>query len=206
MIENPASTTGQIYNLFPVPLGYYKLPRALTALELMTIQSFSQKSNTGNRVSADDQVCENHALSDITIFLKSCLNEFVQQVHASTAQVGICSSWINWSKQGEYHHKHTHSNSFISGVFYVQTNPDDKIWFHKDQHQWIYLESSQYTLWNSQNYYYTVTPGDLYLFPSNISHSVDKVQGDQERISLSFNTWPQGILGTSDTKTKLTLT
>ena len=37
--------------------------------------------------------------------------------------------------------------------------------------------------------------GDLILFPSNLSHSVPANQSDEERISLSFNTWCTGSLG-----------
>ncbi len=198
---------GQIYSLFPIALGHYKLNRRLTETELHTIQQTSQKSNTGNRVSVSDQVCESAELSSLTEFFQTSLNDYVQQVHAPAGtQVVISSSWINWSRTGEHHHKHTHTNSFISGVFYVQTNPDDKIWFHDDTHKWLSMPKSVYTNWNSEQFYYKVTQGDLYLFPSNLPHSVAVVQGAQERISLSFNTWPKGILGDTNTKTSLQLT
>jgi len=37
--------------------------------------------------------------------------------------------------------------------------------------------------------------GELILFPSNIQHSVPVNQSDEERISLSFNTWIKGNMG-----------
>ena len=35
----------------------------------------------------------------------------------------------------------------------------------------------------------------MVLFPSSLTHMVETVQGDQQRISLSFNTFPVGSVG-----------
>ena len=37
--------------------------------------------------------------------------------------------------------------------------------------------------------------GELIIFPSSLTHSVRANQSDEERISLSFNTWAKGSLG-----------
>ena len=47
--------------------------------------------------------------------------------------------------------------------------------------------------------------GELILFPSNLSHSVPINQSDEERISLSFNTWPKGNMGDIKSLTYLPL-
>ena len=45
--------------------------------------------------------------------------------------------------------------------------------------------------------------GELILFPSNLTHSVPTNESDEERISLSFNTWSAGSLGDIDNLTYL---
>ena len=47
--------------------------------------------------------------------------------------------------------------------------------------------------------------GDLVLFPSHLSHLVPSNLSDEERISLSFNTWVKGSLGTKQRLTYLPL-
>jgi len=207
MTSTTHSSPPLIHGLFPTPLGHYKLNRPLTNPENEFIQSQTQHRNVGNRISTNNQICDSDAMSGLTQFFAESLAHYVKQVHApaSDVHVDICSSWINWSQAGEHHHKHTHPNSFISGVFYVQTNPDDKIWFHDDSHQWIKMELADYTMWNSSSYYYAASQGDLYLFPSSLPHSVATVQGPQERVSISFNTWPQGVLGSISHRTHLVL-
>ena len=49
----------------------------------------------------------------------------------------------------------------------------------------------------------TCTSGELILFPSNLRHSVPINQGDEERISLSFNTFSIDELGSKDSLTHL---
>ncbi len=36
----------------------------------------------------------------------------------------ITQSWLNYTETNQYHHKHQHPNSLVSGVFYI--NCDDK--------------------------------------------------------------------------------
>ena len=48
--------------------------------------------------------------------------------------------------------------------------------------------------------------GELILFPSNLTHSVPVNQSDEERISLSFNSWtPKGNMGDIKSLTYLPL-
>ena len=45
--------------------------------------------------------------------------------------------------------------------------------------------------------------GELILFPSNLPHSVPINASDKERISLSFNTWTKGNIGSIEHLTYL---
>ena len=47
--------------------------------------------------------------------------------------------------------------------------------------------------------------GELILFPSNLQHSVPANQSDEDRISLSFNTWIKGDIGDKEKLTYLPL-
>jgi hypothetical protein len=80
-------------------------------------------------------------------------------------------------------------------VFYVQTNPDDRIYFYKDGWQQIKFPPDQWNAYNSESWWFEAYAGRLILFPSSLTHMVPEVKGEETRISLSFNTFPVGVVG-----------
>jgi hypothetical protein len=80
----------------------------------------------------------------------------------------------------------------------------DRIYFYKDGYKQISLPTDNYNLYNSESWWFEVGTGDLLLFPSSLTHMVETVQED-ERISLSFNTFPVGYVGDESSLTALHL-
>lgn len=118
----------------------------------------------------------------------------------------ITQSWLNWTKPGQYHHKHTHPNSLISGCFYVKANKEtDKIFFYRDGYQRIKFPPVEWNTYNSESWWYPVGSGDLVFFPSSLTHMVQPVGGEDTRVSLAFNTFPIGYIGDEDELTALHL-
>ena len=77
----------------------------------------------------------------------------------------------------------------------MQTNPDDLIYFYKDGWQQIKFPPDQWNPYNSESWWYEAHVGKLILFPSSLTHMVPEVKGEDTRISLSFNTFPVGVVG-----------
>jgi hypothetical protein len=99
-----------------------------------------------------------------------------------------------------------HPNSFVSGVFYPQSDKEtDKIYFYKDGYEPLKIPTQNYNNWNSDSWWLEADPGRLYLFPSSLNHMVETVNGTDTRISLSFNTFPVGIVGEDSELTGLRL-
>jgi uncharacterized protein (TIGR02466 family) len=187
-----------IHNLFPTPVGRYELGRDLTAKEFSFLKNQETRSNMGNTTSKDNTILKNKELTKLRDFLETSISEYFKTVYNPKHQVNlkITQSWTNYTENGQYHHKHAHPNSFVSGVFYVQANKEkDKIYFYRDAYQQIKFPPSEWNVWNSESWWFEVGTGDLILFPSSLTHMVETVQHDQTRISLSFNTFPVGVVG-----------
>lgn len=195
-----------VYNVFPTPVGSFNLNRVLFEEEKKFIISQEKKTNSGNLTSINRYILKDN-LKSIEQFINGCLQEFFTSIYAPSTEVYpyITQSWINYTKTGQYHHKHQHTNSFLSGVFYLNTNDSDKIYFAKDTYQQLKLETNNYNIYNSDSWNFDVKAGDLLIFPSSLSHSVKPVEGFQERISLSFNTFLKGNLGCINELTELIL-
>jgi|TARA_R110000803_G_C11822425_1_gene302152 uncharacterized protein (TIGR02466 family) len=197
-----------IYNLFPTAVGHYNIDRKLTKTEKKFLVELEKKENEGNKTSSDHYVLGSPKLSKLKGFLEDSLKEYIDQTinPVESNELYVTQSWVNYTKEGEYHHKHTHSNSIVSGVFYVDTVPDrDRINFFKDGYSTIKPETKDWNSYNSESWWYETKPGDLYLFPSSLPHSVFTVPKGKTRISLSFNTFIRGSVGVDSDLTELKL-
>jgi len=197
-----------VYSLFPKAVGSFQLGRDLTEAEIKFIKEQPTRSNMGNTTSVDNYILEAKKLKDITKFIEISLNEYFQQIYApkDDVKLRITQSWCNYTEPGQWHHKHAHPNSFISGVFYPQADrKTDKIYFYKDGYEQIKLPTENWNTWNSESWWLEAEQGGLYIFPSGLTHMVETVKGTQTRISLSFNTFPVGMIGEEASLTGLKL-
>jgi uncharacterized protein (TIGR02466 family) len=186
-----------IHNLFPTAVGFAELNRPLSDEELFFVRQLETRQNTGNTTSTDNFVLRSPVLTSLRSFIEDSVAEYFKATtnpkHDVTLRV--TQSWVNYSEPGQYHHKHAHPNSFISGVFYIQTNPNDKIYFYRSGWQQIKFPPAEWNTYNSESWWYEAVAGKLILFPSSLEHMVPTVEGDVVRISLSFNTFPVGMVG-----------
>jgi uncharacterized protein (TIGR02466 family) len=195
-----------IHNLFPQPVAIYKLERDLTAKELSFIKGQETRPNMGNKTSVNNTILRSKEMTKLRDFIEIKVAEYFKIVHNPKHDVNlrITQSWTNYTEPGQFHHKHAHPNSFVSGVFYPQANREmDKIYFYRDGFQQIKFPPAEWNVWNSESWWFEVGTGDLIIFPSSLTHMVEAVQGEQTRISLSFNTFPVGSIGNSVDLTKL---
>lgn len=199
----------EIHNLFPTALGIFDFNRELSEKELNFIRTQDAHPNMGNTVSNNVTILEHEELADIKAFVEVSVKEYFTSIYApkNETRLRITQSWINYTEPGQFHHKHAHPNSFISGVFYPQANETDKIYFHTDNYLQLQTPTREWNTWNSNTWWMPATVGRMYIFPSHLTHHVEtKVEpGNTTRISLSFNTFPVGNWGEDDSLTGLEL-
>lgn len=166
----------------------------------MLIETLEQRINAGNTATKNVNVLDHALMIELKTWIAQCIELYFREVYSAKpeANIHITHSWANFSKPGQWHHAHRHQNSFVSGVYYVQCNPDDKIEFSKDHYDQIRLMPKQWNVYNSPTWWLPVKAGLLLLFPSSLIHEVPIVEGNLVRISIAFNTFPSGALGTNE--------
>ena len=197
-----------IENLFPTAVGFYELDKPVTEKELQFIKDLETRANDGNTTSIDNYLLKAKEMKRIASFVDKCVQDYFNQVYAPKHKVKpyVTQSWANYTMKGQYHHKHAHPNSFISGVFYVAADATkDRIFFYKDGYQQIKVTTENWNVWNSESWWFEVGTGKLVLFPSHLTHMVETVQAENIRISIAFNTFLEGVVGDSKTLTELLL-
>lgn len=104
--------------------------------------------------------------------------------------LAVTGCWANISAPEAGHKRHHHPNNFLSGVYYLRTQPGaDTVNFHDPRPAAGALRPpvTELTGYNTDLTVVQVVPGDLLLFPAWLEHSVDPNRSREERISLSLN-------------------
>lgn len=157
-----------------------------------------------SRCSNNTFVLENEGLSSIKTFITEALNEYMKNVFGASNEVIITQSWLNVFSRGDHHEPHGHPNSIVSGVFYpyIEKGMSGISLYVKEnslqQGMNFAFNDVRATEYNSTNYTYIPKSGDLILFPSTLHHGVSENNSPRARLSLAFNSWMQGILGSME--------
>jgi len=200
-----------INGIFPTPIYMSKLDRALSPLELKFVDKNKKDfyKNEGNITSNNNYILNEKPFLNLKKELDLRVKDYFKKVISSTDAVTpyITQSWLNYTETNQYHHKHEHPNSLVSGVFYINCHKElDKIkFFKKDIYQTIKPETKDWNLYNSESWWFTVKTGDLVMFPSSLTHMVENKEGTNTRISLAFNVFIKGKIGVNKSLTELIL-
>jgi hypothetical protein len=92
-----------IHNLFPTPVGMYKLERDLTEKELNFIKGQETRPNMGNVTSTDNTVLRNRSMTKLRDFIESSVSEYFKTIHNPKHQVSL--RWIQlpyWQLHQQY--------------------------------------------------------------------------------------------------------
>jgi len=197
-----------INNIFPTPIYTSKLDRKLTPLELKFIDKNNKNfyKNQGNITSKNNYILNEKQFLNLKKELNLRVIDYFNKIISTSNNITpyITQSWLNYTKTNQFHHKHNHSNSLISGVLYINCDEKfDKIKFFNEKYQRIKLEIKEWNLWNSDSWWFPVKTGDIILFPSSLTHMVETKQGDNTRISLAFNVFIKGKIGKEEELTGL---
>lgn len=200
-----------LMNMFATPLYRATLGRTFTQGELDFFRETLADcvDSISNLSSRDKNVLSNPALKDLRDTLQQHLDEYFKTIYNTSNRVSlkITQSWLTLSRQGDSHHSHTHPNSVVSGVLYINLAENDGVSFHRNEDNlWHELLPAQENYFNAKSYFINTEVGDILLFPSHVRHGVREVTEAVERVSLSFNSFFEGELGKEEFATAINIT
>ena len=203
----------RIGKVFPTPVYITERDSNLSSKEEIEIGEIVKEGmyrNSGNSTSNNAYIFYGK-LGKIKQFCEQQIKIYVNETINPKEELDfyITQSWLNITKPGESHHGHWHSNSIISGVFYISTEEDDQIAFSDPNFQtkeFIKFPPKMFNMWNSNNWIFPVNNNELILFPSWLAHAVHpNIKATRDRISISFNTFVRGTLGSRGSLSELIL-
>ena len=118
------------------------------------------------------------------------VKSIIQDYDINVEDFYISGMWSNVLKKGQFHRPHTHSNNYLTGVFYVEsdiTSSHIEFMDPRSQANVMVPEIITPTKYNSQIWYLESIKNRLVIFPSWLQHYVPVNNTDNMRSSISFN-------------------
>jgi uncharacterized protein (TIGR02466 family) len=199
-----------IISIFPTPIYISNLNRKFSKKELNFFKKIKSNciKNIGNITSENNYILNNIVLKKLKNELNLKIKDYFDKIISSNENIKpyITQSWLNYTEVNQYHHKHDHPNSIVSGVLYINSNKNfDKIKFFKKEYRQIKFNVKEWNAFNSETCFFNVESGQIILFPSSLTHMVETKEGDNTRISLAFNVFVKGKIGSNIELTELSL-
>lgn len=196
--------------IFPIPIYQSKLNRNFTKKELLFVNKNKNNVffNTGNCTSKNNYILNEKIFQTLKSELDLRVQDYFDKIISTNNNLKpyITQSWLNYTETNQFHHKHNHFNSLISGVLYINSDEKyDEINFFKDSYQTIKPTIKTFNSFNAESWNFSIKTGDIILFPSSLLHAVSNKKGDNIRISLAFNVFVKGEIGEENNLTKLNI-
>jgi hypothetical protein len=120
-----------VFNIFSTPIYLTHLDNKF--INLFDKFNFIKEKNYGNHTSKDNFILNNKKFIKLNKEILKHVNYYLYNVFCyKDIKPYITQSWINSTSKDEYHHIHSHANSFISGVLYIKAIKEiDSITFEK---------------------------------------------------------------------------
>ena len=124
----------------------------------------------------------------------------IEQLDYKVEDITITDMWANVLKDTEHHPMHTHSNNFLSGTYYLQSDQKASIVFHdpRPAADVIVPRKKETTLNNSSLLSYASKQNRAVIFPSWLPHWVQQNKSKNKRISIAWNMQVKGQVGEHD--------
>lgn len=160
----------------------------LSNLEYFNLNELGSFSN-------DQKVLEAPIFDKLTKEILERSRVYLKRLGHIFEDVQISNSWVNILNTTEQIQPHHHSNSYISGVFYVSEG-SDIVFRNNHVDDWIFAPDFEDTKSVEDQMAYHLTPHAnlLILFPSWLPHNVLPSE-KQGRVSVAFNIIPKGEFG-----------
>ena len=190
-------------DLFAVPL-YRTIIGAPNQSEQEHIQGVAMTEGRSTALNSTNlHILDVIQLRELRHKVESGIQEYMDHLGVDQDKIAmnITTSWVNRYDKGHSTHQHHHSNSIISGVYYLADCDDTApIHFHRAPgyvNLWpntVNLPIKQHNALNID--VITVIPkaDELIMWPSHLAHSVPPNQSDTPRYTIAFNTFFKGTL------------
>jgi uncharacterized protein (TIGR02466 family) len=114
--------------------------------------------------------------------------EYCRKVNIDSSTLIVNGAWFNVYERNDFQENHVHPTSVVSAI-YILTCSDDgaRIFLNTPVNNMYYVKKTKDSHETISQVICKSIPGTLIIFPSYLSHAVERHDSDDIRISLSYN-------------------
>lgn len=196
----------QKLKILPTTLYKYTLPdevynqicEQISTIDFTDIPNRNERPEHGKSSSGKKSLHRKANWKFLTDYVNPELHNIATDVgYINFESIKISLMWANVSLSNQWHHTHKHPWSILSGIIYVQGN-SGKTWFSRTND--YALENRMFNgLFQApeNQIIHKHSPEDktMLIFPSMLAHSVSENLSSLPRITISFNSYFDGVVG-----------
>jgi len=192
----------QLFNLWPVPVYVDQI--VVNPKWIKEVKKEKYHKHFDNSALCSDDYYILNKLKDLKGQIQLHIQKFTYDILKVSRETEfyITTSWVNKHNKNDFGGSHIHSNSVLSGVYYLQNDlKGGNIVFEKVNSYnnlfttTIMPQYSERNIINSTSLELNCTNGMIVLFPSLLQHYVQKNMNNKERYSIAFNVFLKGQFG-----------
>lgn len=198
------------HNIFPVfsfPIFATKLSLKIDELDKFIIKLNQEKlikinlEESSGLTSEDKYILNKPQYFDLKNQIMNALLFYNQEYLKYKTSFKMTTSWIAKTLNNTSSALHNHTNSFLSGVLYLQAEKNcGDIVFENMNICGIQIDVEEDTIYNTNKFQFVPSSGVLIFFPSRMYHKILNNNSNKERLSIAFNFMPDGETGYEDSK------
>lgn len=185
-----------LYSIFPTPVLHESgriSDSLLSHIESKILSNKTYSNQSGETLQHTREI----KLPSLNEILLPFIEDLGYELFGEHKRWFISQMWGNIMSKGGYQHRHSHSNSFISGVVYIKLPEGSSTTrFHRREvgDHFHFSNSGKITEYNNQSIELGgIVEGDILLFPSYLIHDVPTNNSIENRITIAFNALPKEL-------------
>jgi uncharacterized protein (TIGR02466 family) len=194
----------ELVDLFPKTIAVADLktltPEVIAkAVDHIALTSGNAVAGDGGFTS-DQQLLERALFREVKQEILGLCRDFATAYSHLVEDIHICNSWGNEVRKGNTIRLHRHSNSYISGSFYLtEGSPFNIVDAERTNLFGGFLPELRQdgNFRSMESFNITPKPGRIILFPASLMHCVLVSTSTEPRYSIAFNAIPVGRFGPS---------
>lgn len=143
----------------------------------------------------------NKDLNELNLEIEKSIKHIIEKVYEFDSDFFITKSWATKTKKNGFSDSHTHSNSWLSGIYYPEYDPNFFVEFYNDVTSTFSTPARKgYNIYNSSRWKLSPKKDTFIIFPSELRHAICTNNSNKTRYSLALNILPKGIFGLHDSE------
>jgi len=194
-----------VHSIFSTPVLESTLEVSSEIVDYVNLLQYTRTDSNNADISELKNILDHSIFFNYSKQINALVDEFVFAVSKFDKNKLILNrvaSWVNRHHYADWAQNHFHANSFVSGVWYLETseNCGDLIMQNPYVGFGIPLEYSKTedNEYNSNSCIFPAIKNKIYIFPSTLRHSVCRNETKNMRTSIAFNYYARGMLATEN--------